>query len=502
MLRIVTPEEMKQLESLAEAAGVTQEMLMEQAGKQVDAVVSSFVTERALATKALILAGRGNNGGDAYVVARLLHQRGYTVQVIQLFPIDPNSLVRKQRRRFEARGGKIIDLGQQLPPFPQEGIIIDGIFGTGFHGAVEGEAKRVIEAANSSGLPIIAIDIPSGLDASTGKVEGVAIEATRTVAIEFPKIGFFLEDGYNFVGSIDCLPIGLAPYADKTKASYCVLEKADVSAHLPKIIRNRQKYSAGHVVGLAGSHGMAGAALLSSIAALRSGAGIVHLLHPDDCIQEFGKGPLEVVRIPYQAQDTASVQKWFTQASACFMGPGLGKSPAIEALIEALWSTWKDKKIVIDADALLPASTISTAHCGMLHQAIFTPHTGEMQRLLGSTEKEPLTLSFLAKCQQFVDTHQTHLVLKGAPSFLFSYDAIPLILMRGDPGMATAGSGDVLTGILASLMSQGLDAPTAMHLGTFLHALAGEAAAKEETSFCMTASSLISHLPAAFKELK
>lgn len=500
MLRVVTADEMKQIEALAIAAGITEEALMEQAGKQIDALVADFVEKNSLATKAYILAGKGKNGGDAYVVARLLLRRGFTVQVLQVFPTEPGSLNKKQRRQFEVRNGKVTDLSKDLPPFPQEGVIIDGLFGSGFHGQVEDQALAVIKAANQTGLPIISIDIPSGLDVSTGEVKAAAINATITAAIEFPKMGFFLGSGYNFIGTVQHLSIGLGPYAEGIPASLHIIEKADVQPLMPKALRNRNKYSAGHVTGLAGSHGMAGAALLSSFAAMRSGAGIVHLLHPEECSPEFSGHPLEIVRVPYHKEDTNIIRQWIDRAGACFIGPGLGLSTFTEALLGTLWNNWKDKKIVVDADALVYITRINEAHSGSLPQAVFTPHFGEMQRMLNRGEKE-LSFSLLLACQKFVDTYQTHLLLKGGPTFLFSYNQPILMILGGDPGMATAGSGDVLTGIISSFMAQGLTSQSAMHLGAFMHALAGELAAQEETSFCMTASSIIAKLPAAFKQL-
>lgn len=498
MLKVVTPEEMKKIEQAACFTGSTEETLMEQAGKNAALEIAAFVKEHNLPPKAFIFTGKGNNGGDGYVVARHLHQLGFSVQVAQVHTLDPQSLVKKERRRFEARGGKIIDLDHAKLVMPQEGVIIDAIFGTGFHGSPDKNANDAIEACNKSTLTTFAIDVPSGLDATTGQVEKIAVKADITLTMEYPKLGFFLDLGWNHVGKIITVPIGLTNFADKAPQALRILEEKDVASLLPPIVRSRHKYQAGHIVGLAGSPGMTGAALMASLSALRSGAGIVHLLHAEEAGAEFTNGPLEIVRIAFARQDLGIVRYWLGKAGSIFLGPGLGTSSHQEALLDAIWSDCK-AKMVVDADALSWLAQKKGRNFGPLPHAILTPHLGEMQRFLQS--KDPVTRELLGKCQAFVDQNQTHLVLKGGPSFLFSPNETPIVMSRGDPGMATAGAGDVLTGILSSLLSQGLEPREAMWLGTFLHGLAGELAAKDETSYCMIASSLIAKLPQAFKTI-
>lgn len=498
MLKVVTPEQMRAIEAQSISAGVTQESLMEQAGKQTATWVANFVKEKQLPPKAFCVAGKGNNGGDGYVVARYLLQLGFSVQVMQVGLLDPNGLVKKQRRRYEARGGKVHDLDHGTMPLPQEGVIVDALFGTGFRGKADEKSLQIIRSLNQLHLPIISVDVPSGLDAETGHVDGEAIMATVTCTMELAKTGFFFAEGFNHVGEVICLPIGLANATNASTASLMLLEESDVKPLLPKITRSRHKYEAGHVVGLAGSHGMTGAALLASYAALRAGAGIVHLLHREDCNFEFVGSPLEIVRVPYLAEDIGILRHWLERANASFIGPGLGTHDKQAQLLEALWPDLHSK-MVIDADALNWLSSAKGKKFGPLPQAILTPHLGELQRFL--LTKEPVSLQLLSTCQTLVDENSTNLVLKGGPSFLFSANEVPVVMMRGDPGMATAGSGDVLTGILASLLAQGLSAREAMLLGTYLHGLAGELAAAEETSYCMVASSITSYLSTAYKRL-
>lgn len=354
--------------------------------------------------------------------------------------------------------------------------------------------------ANNSQLPIIAVDIPSGVNATTGDVSGSAIYATLTATVEYPKIGFFLKKAYNYIGKLEICPIGLKPFSVESNMALKIVEKEDVRKLLPHIERTRHKYQAGHVVGLSGSHGMAGASLLASFAALKTGSGIVHLLHPDECTAEFTGLPLEVVRIPYKKDALETILQRAHKASSCFIGPGLGKN---DALYEAVFANFCQKPCVFDADALtwMAKKWPKGNGLGKLPQAILTPHLGELDRLLDIESTEGVTLELLNRCQEFAEAHSLHLVLKGAPTFMFSPNEKPCAVLEGDPGMATAGSGDVLTGILASFLAQKLSPIHAMHLGVYLHALAGHYAALDETSYSITASSIMNHLPIAFKDL-
>ncbi len=499
MLRVVSPDEMKQIEKTAIDDGTTAETLMEQAGKECAAYISSYVKENALALSAFIITGTGNNGGDGYVIARYLLQDGFTVQVAQAGTLDPASLIRKQRRRYEARGGRVVDIEQAELTLAHDGVIVDALFGTGFHGKQQEHTIRIIQAINASPLLTFAVDVPSGLNATTGLVDDVAVKADITCTMEYPKLGFFFEDGWNHVGKVISLPIGLQKAATSVPCSLLALETADVASLLPTVCRSRHKYEAGHVVALAGSHGMAGAAIMSSLAAIRSGAGIVHLLHPEEYSMEFIGEPREVVRIAYPNDEYTTIGYWLEKATAAFIGPGLGTSKKQEVMLEALWKNCKGKT-VFDADALTWLAKSRGTKFGPLPNAILTPHLGELHRFF--PEKEPISLKLLKKCQQLVNENQTNLILKGGPSFLFSHEKTAIVLMQGDAGMATAGAGDVLTGILAALLSQGLTARDAMLLGAYLHGTAGQYAAQEETSYCLIASSIIANLPKAFKALQ
>lgn len=487
-IKVVTCEEIERIEKLAFAHGQTPLAFMTKAGESFAALTEDFITKNNLPPRVYVMAGKGNNGGDAYATALFLLKKKIKVEVFSVFSKENCShLCKLHLDQFEQRGGKVYFLKEgELPFFEEPGVILDGLLGTGFHGTIEGILEKVILHLNQSGIPILTLDIPSGLDGTTGKVSSVAIEACQTFYLEFPKIGFFLKEGWNHVGSLKKASFGL-PSAFANQVNPSALMLMEEGLHMPKIKRNQHKYEAGYVLGLVGSKTMPGAAYLSSLAALRAGAGIVRIfsspgMETNGIAPEIIQEKCQISRILEECQ----------RAQALFVGPGLGRDANAKRVVSAILTKVK-KPFVLDADALyflanfpkltLPATTI------------LTPHYGEMERLLINKEVN------LENCQAFVDKKNIILVLKGAPTFLFAKDKKPLILTRGDPGMATAGSGDVLTGILGALLAKKIDSYIAAALGILLHGFAGEKAALQKTSFSMIASDMIDHLSTGFNIL-
>ncbi len=244
---------------------------------------------------------------------------------------------------------------------------------------------------------------------------------------------------------------------------------------------------------------MPGAALLSSLAALRTGSGMVRLLHPKGMEAELANSPYELIKVPYSVDDPDTTLQWLQKGSAIFVGPGLGRSEAIKKLLQSTLHSLV-KPCVIDADALI---LFAEKPFKLPPQTVFTPHTGEMQTLLHQATHLNLNESLLQTCQQFAEQHAITLVLKGAPTFIFHPGEPILVNPTGNPGMATAGSGDVLTGMIASFLSQGLNGREAAALGVYLHGLAGDCTAKErETRRGLIASDLIAHLNDAYSLLE
>ncbi len=496
-MKVVAPAEMARIESLAYNAGFLESDFMEAAGKGIAGRIQEFVQEKKRSKEIMLLCGHGNNAGDAYVAGRFLLEKGFIVKAILCKSIqDARPLCRENHSRFLEVGGQVIpyEPGVALP-LPKAGVIVDGLFGTGFQQSLREPYASLVNVANESKIPIIAIDIPSGLNGENGLTPGSAIKATETIYLGLPKTGFFLAEGWNHVGQLHYVDFGLSDrFIDQATPDLWLPSLEQIHGLLPTIQRDRHKYQTGLVVGLAGSPGMPGAAILSITAALRGGAGIVRLLHPDGMQAEMSACPPEVIRLPYSVQNVAGVVDALNAASATFVGPGMGRSPMAQVLLELVLPQI-DNPCVIDADALY---LLANNDVELPKKSILTPHRGEMARLLHMDGHPELSMDFLKRCQAYAEERRATLVLKGGPGFVFYPQAPIFVNIYGDPGMATAGSGDALTGILAALLAQGLPPQVAAVLGVYLHARAGEFAAKENTSHCVIASDIISHFRNAY----
>jgi hydroxyethylthiazole kinase-like uncharacterized protein yjeF len=483
-LKIVAAEEMQRIETLTIAAGRKASNFMDKAAKGIAQAAKEFIEVHHLPKRILLVTGKGNNAGDAYTAGALLLAEGFFVQAMQAFPLKECSpLCRERHDRFLQQGGKAGLLSK--PDSHGCSLILDGLIGTGFKGKAEGALAKAIEWANETGLPILALDIPSGLNGTTGEVGSVAINATATIYLGLPKIGFFLQKGWDHVGDLIGVDFGLpAKFIEQAQEKALLLDPS--SLLLPKIRRSRHKYEAGYVLAVAGSPQMEGAAALATAGVLHSGAGIVRLFSMPDTPSDHLLS--EVIHEEY---DLKRVQEESKRAAAFLVGPGLGRTPVVEKLLQQLLASIR-LPAVLDADALYFLA--KNRSWKLPKQSTLTPHHGEMQKLL---KKAPS----LQTCQDYVEKQKTTLVLKGAPSIVFHPGKKPLIIPYGDPGMATAGSGDVLTGIIAGLLAQKMEPQEAAALGVYLHAIAGKLAANKLTSYCMIASDILDYLPEAFESL-
>ena len=468
-VRVVSSQEMARIERVSFSEGASPEVYMENAGmriaEQVGLLIEKWKRERAVT----LLVGKGNNGGDALVAGCYLLEEGYEVRAFLLFKEEEvGPLCLMQWKRFFQSGGEGLCIES---PFDidciDQGVMVDGIFGTGFQGGTTGLVKEVIAYVNELRIPIIAIDIPSALE----------IEAQATIYLGFPKIEFFQNGAFGQVGELIGVDFGME--AKEVQAVAYLYDEKETALLMPKIKRCRHKYEAGYVVAIAGSKGMSGAAFLTSLAALRTGAGIVRLFHPKEM---GGNPPMELICEEWSKE---RVLKEAQRASALIIGPGLGEFYPVQEVIGQL-----SIPCVIDGDGLhlLKNEPMYAPH-------ILTPHQGEMHRLLGCVPT-------LELCQSYAEARGCTIVLKGAPTFVFHPGCLPLIITAGDPGMATAGSGDVLTGMIGALLAQGLETREAAVLGVYLHGKAGEEAAKKYTSYSMIASDLIQSVNLAIPSTK
>jgi ADP-dependent NAD(P)H-hydrate dehydratase / NAD(P)H-hydrate epimerase len=476
--KIITASEMSRIEQLSYKNGCSDQMFMENAGKAIAQETDCLITESGHQKKVTLLVGKGNNGGDALVAGHYLLEKGYRVISHLLYPLNEcSALSQAAVQKFLGKGGKICH------DSPFEGVILDGLVGTGFTGKAEGILAKNIEQANRSGLPIFAIDIPSGLNGNTGEVDPLAIQATATFFLGLPKLGFFIGQGWNHVGKLIYCDFGLPDkFIDEAKNEAWLPNEKALFSLLPPVQRTRHKYEAGHVLAMAGSQAMSGAGILTSYAALRSGAGIVRLFHQNDV--PLINTPWEIISEPLQ-NNLENLTEQMKRAHTLIVGPGLGKTETVKHQLCSLFSQIT-LPCVIDADALYFFDAYKVPV-----NSVLTPHRGEMKHLL---REEPN----FANCQTFAVEKNITLVLKGAPTIIFHKDTQPLVMIQGDPGMATAGSGDVLSGIIGGLMAQKLSGLHAATLGVYLHGKAGELAARAHTSYCMTASDIIHNLPQAF----
>ncbi|MBM3207283.1 MAG: NAD(P)H-hydrate dehydratase [Chlamydiae bacterium] len=494
LLKVVTSEEMSRIEKIAFSQGFSDLQFMENAGESIAKYVLDFLKTNPEFDRVVVFAGKGNNGGDAFVTARILSLKGILVDIVHPYlEQECSSLCKIQKQNLLSTCPNIQFFSLSSLEIKEKDLILDGLVGTGFKGAAKEVLLEAIQIINSSDATVLSIDIPSGLCGTTGVVETEAVKACITLYLELPKWGFFINQGWNFVGSLVRVLFGLDEKHISTASAQALLAMEDgMKNRLPAVDRCWHKYQRGYVLGFAGSTLMQGAAVLSSSAALRSGAGIVRLFYPEDALTAM---PVEVIQEPY------SLSKFLlemSRASSCFIGPGLGRNDAIFEELRALVANIKIP-CVIDADGLYYIA--NNPGDPVPQKTILTPHHGEMYSLLQSSYERSMDGCLLSSTRKYVESKKVVVVLKGAPTFIFSPDQIPVIMTFGDPGMATAGSGDVLTGIISSLLAQKLALLDAAILGVYLHSKAGEISALEKTSFCILASDIVSNLPKAFELL-
>lgn len=527
MLRTITPREMKRLENRIMAdTGVTGAELMERAAGAVARAVEKYLEKRP--GRVWCVCGTGNNGGDGMAALRILcagrPERVATVWLMagELYPDAQEQKARLEREapwvRVEAVGemegqdGGLCKGGGFLPGIPSDtACVIDALFGTGLSREVTGRAAelcRLMEKAYRDGIPVLAVDIPSGLNGETGEIMGVAARATETVTFHRPKTGLYLGKGLDASGQVVVADIGLPSERDNVEG-FRILEEADLPALLPPRPRVCHKGNFGRVLVMAGSLGMAGAAAISALAALRTGAGLVTVACPEAIVSAVQTLCPCATCLPLPTGNAAGALKLLTgameRADAVAIGPGLGTDAYARELMEGLPALLRstDKPAVLDADGLnllvgLAGESGDAGRPLLTPHQILTPHPGEAARLLGiSTAQVVADVPGAAVALQ--NRYGASVVLKGAASVLLSEKEKGLNEL-GTPGLAKGGSGDALTGVLVALLAmkaQGAFQGSLFQLlqaGTALHGLAGMAAAREYGERGMLATDLCDEL--------
>lgn len=474
--------------------------LMERAAQAIfEAYAMSFNLQRPV----LIVAGPGNNGGDALALARILVWVKSDVRILLLhngkLSADCETNL-QQLRNLKAEIITEITDSFAFSNVNKETVIVDGIFGSGLSRPAEGVFTEIIDYINLSGCEVLSIDVPSGLHGELNPDISVPIvKATRTFTLQFPKLAFLLPETGIFAGNWSVLDIGIHPEAiSQTETRYFFIEKEDIQ---PKI-KIREKFSHkgtyGHALIFAGSRDMAGAAVLSSEAALRSGAGLV-TVHSASCNRIILQTAVpEVIFESDNNKNCISEFRDLTKFNAIAIGPGIGQTGETSSFLKNILSAYSNP-VVLDADAL----NIIAANNELLHfipeNSILTPHPKEFERLFG---KSTNSYDRLQKASTFAQSHKIIIVLKGAHTQIFMPDGKIYFNSTGNAGMATAGSGDVLTGIMVGLLAQGYQAHDAALISVFLHGLAADLSLEYQTAETLLAHDIIAGLRLAFKALR
>lgn len=415
------------------------------------------------------ICGAGNNGGDGYVLARLAHQQGIAVSVIALTP--PDKLTGDAATAygdFVADGGVIEDWNGA--PDPHVDLIVDALLGSGLQRDVEGHYGDVVNAINAHSAPVLAIDIPSGLDGDSGAVRGAAVRANLTVTFVGLKAGLFLNEGPDCVGELRFSDL-LIPHKcyDEIEVRLRRIDYAEFASVLPPRNRSAHKGDFGHLLVVGGGPGMPGAIRMAGEAALRCGAGLVSVATHPSHIAAITAGRPELMC--HAIDKVSDVRPLLESVDAIALGPGLGTDKWSRNLFSEVLNF--DLPMVVDADALnlLAESPICRDNW------ILTPHPGEAGRLLGA-KTAAIQEDRLGAIELLSRKYGGTIVLKGAGTLVWSAGGPPWICTSGNPGMASPGMGDVLTGVIAALLAQGLSFETAASFGVEIHARAGDRAAK------------------------
>jgi NAD(P)H-hydrate epimerase len=512
-MKVITGETMQRIDRRAiEEFGVSGLTLMENAGHGcAEKIIDEF--GYGPQKRAVIVAGRGNNGGDGYVIARLLKEQGWQVVTFILATQD--------EIKGDARVN--LDLLSEMPVLycPEQGgldrfastlkeatVIVDALLGTGLKSEVTSIYAEVIGIINNSGKPVVAVDIPSGIDAATGRVFGCAVKADSTITFALAKCGHVLYPGAEYTGKLHIVDIGIPAELIASAEGHEFLVTSAVRPLLRRRSRNAHKGDAGHCLIIAGSPGKTGAAAMAANSAVRAGAGLVTLAVPASLNAILEVKTTEAMTIPIPDNNCGLFgDEAFTAILLATMGkdsvaigPGISLNPEIAMLVRDLVAN-VSQPLVIDADGL---NALAEDPDILLRKksaiVILTPHPGEMGRLTALSSDE-VECDRIGIAQAFAVKYHIYLILKGAHTIIAAPDGAIAINGSGNPGMASGGMGDVLTGVLTALLAQGYEPFSACKLGVFIHGYAADLVTFEKGEIGISAVDAQERLPYAIKEL-
>ena len=514
---LLTAAESRELDRLSQDKfGIDSYALMTRAG---EAVAEAVVARHPSCTHdgVLVVAGKGNNGGDGLVTGRRLLQAGVPVKVVLLaWGSDLKGDAARAHDEFIAANGVIVQAPDESDldaAFGEiKGVIVDAIFGTGLNAEVRGTPRRAIDMINSRSVPVVAVDIASGVSSDTGAIMGVAVRATETVTFGYAKFGHLSYPGTDRCGALGVVDIGFAPAAiDQIAPRGRYFEKGDAARFFAARPANSHKGNFGHPMILAGSRGKSGAAILGSRAALRTGAGLVTAAVPESVQPIVASAQAELMTEAiaeseghFAGAHAASALKHLLDGkSAIVFGPGVGVSPDTIELLQWLMAeaAAPDRPLLIDADGLNALASIGCEKAAAAHgPLVMTPHPGEMARLL-KTDTAAVNANRVSAARTLAEKTGASVLLKGARSVIASPDGALRINSSGNPGMATPGMGDALCGIVGALLARKMAPFDALTLGVFLHGFAADRVAASRGRVGYLAGDLIEDLPAAMEAI-
>jgi NAD(P)H-hydrate epimerase len=523
MIKIVTAKEIREIDRVTiKKYGVPGMVLMERAGLAVVSKINEIYSDK----KVVVLCGGGNNGGDGFVIARILHNQGREVKLF--IASNPRDLKGDAKMNYNAAkkyGVKIFPINKFMTlstkSFNRNSLIIDALLGTGLSKDVRSPVSGVINRINKLSSPVISVDIPSGISSDTGQIMGCAVKARHTITFGLPKRGHLLYPGAEHSGELFIEDIGFHQkllQSDKIKLN--LIRKQDAV----RLLLSRPKYSHkgtyGHVLLLAGSRGKTGAALMASKACLRAGAGLVTIGIPETLVDTLQSRVTEEMILPLADKGDGTLSFDSSDAILEFMnkkgnvlaiGPGLSVDGEISKLVRLL--ILKSKvPLVIDADGLNAIAGQTSILKKSKSPVILTPHTGEMARLLirnteqtakvADGKRQSIEEDRIETAVSFARRTKTCLVLKGVPTVIAEPDGNAFVNSSGNPGMSTAGAGDVLTGMISAFLAQKLSPEDASVLAVFVHGRIGDVEAEKMGQKSLIASDIIKAIPKVFNSLR
>ncbi|MDD2797992.1 MAG: NAD(P)H-hydrate dehydratase [Bacteroidales bacterium] len=466
------------------------------------ALVSDFTARFSIENPVIVIAGQGNNGGDALAMARLLLLQKYEVSVYLLTSenrLSPDCEINRNKIQTQFPSAFFNDFSSLI--FNEKAVIIDGLFGSGLNRVLSGQVTDIIRRINRSENFVVSIDIPSGLMGEENIVndKSAIVNANLTLALQFPKLAFLFPENEQFVGEWQVLDIGIHPEAiQQTPSDFHFLEQSDITPLLKKRSKFSHKGNFGHAIVLAGCSGMAGAAILSTKAALRSGAGLV-TLHSASINQTVIQTAVpEVIFSADKAIGSITETPNLEPYNALAIGPGSGMHSQTAYALRLLFENYH-QPCVLDADSLNIIAKYQELLPQIPKNSILTPHPKEFDRLFGACKN---STERLKKAQSNAKTFGLYIILKGAHTVITTPTGKLLFNSTGNPGMSTAGSGDVLTGILVGLLAQGYNSEESAKIGVFLHGRAADLALDHQSEESMIASDIIDQLGNAYKSMR